>query len=159
MSGQKITITEAAKLTGVSKSGLLKAIHKGRISAERDDETKQFRVDPAELFRVYAPIPSPPKVSHEVINDNALLEQKVSHLEQMVYTLKDERDDLRTRLDKADSERTRLTLLLTDTRTVEHKEPTSTNTNKKPWLIIGLSVFSVVCVVASVWYVLANRAG
>lgn len=53
------TLGEAAKATGKSKATISKAIKSGRISAVKD-ETGTFRIDPAELHRVYTPT-----VSHE----------------------------------------------------------------------------------------------
>ncbi|WP_124084547.1 DNA-binding protein [Pseudogemmobacter humi] len=48
------TLGEAAKATGKSKATISKAIKSGRISASKD-ETGTFRIDPAELHRVYTP--------------------------------------------------------------------------------------------------------
>lgn len=53
------TLGEAAKATGKSKATISKSIKSGRISAVKDD-TGTFRIDPAELHRVYTPT-----VSHE----------------------------------------------------------------------------------------------
>jgi excisionase family DNA binding protein len=53
------TLGEAAKATGKSKATISKAIKSGRISATKDDKGV-FRIDPAELHRVY-----PLTVSHE----------------------------------------------------------------------------------------------
>ena len=49
-----LTLAEAAKETGLTKPAILKAIQKGRVSATKDDKG-QWLIDPAELFRVYAP--------------------------------------------------------------------------------------------------------
>jgi excisionase family DNA binding protein len=50
------TLGEAAKATGKSKATLSKAIKSGRMSALKD-ETGTFRIDPAELHRVYPATP------------------------------------------------------------------------------------------------------
>lgn len=50
------TLGEAAKATGKSKATLSKAIKSGRLSAIKD-ETGTFRIDPAELHRVYPVTP------------------------------------------------------------------------------------------------------
>lgn len=50
------TLGEAAKATGKSKATLSKAIKSGRLSALKD-ETGTFRIDPAELHRVYPATP------------------------------------------------------------------------------------------------------
>src|ERR1017187_8546921 len=47
-----ITLTEAAKEVGITKSGLMKAIRKGKLSAAKDVHG-EWTVDPSELFRVY----------------------------------------------------------------------------------------------------------
>jgi len=47
-----MTLSQAAKASGKSKSTLSRAIKMGRISASRLDDGN-FSIDPAELFRVY----------------------------------------------------------------------------------------------------------
>jgi hypothetical protein len=49
-----LTLAEAAKETGLTKPAIFKSIQKGRVSATKDDKG-QWRIDPAELFRVYPP--------------------------------------------------------------------------------------------------------
>jgi hypothetical protein len=46
----------AGELTGLHKVPILRAIRKGKISAEKD-EHGGWRVQPAELFRLYRPLP------------------------------------------------------------------------------------------------------
>lgn len=47
-----VTLGEAAKLTGKSKTSILRAIKNGRLSyAEKNEHS--YKIDPAELFRVY----------------------------------------------------------------------------------------------------------
>ena len=50
------TLGQAASATGKSKTTIANAIKKGRISAVKD-ETGAYTIDPAELHRVYAPLP------------------------------------------------------------------------------------------------------
>jgi excisionase family DNA binding protein len=52
MSG--LSLREAAKEAGVSKSTILRAVKAGRLSAARTDDGG-YSIDPAELFRVYPP--------------------------------------------------------------------------------------------------------
>ena len=47
-----VTLAEAAQLAGVSKSTLQRSVKAGRVSATRDD-AGQWRIDPAELARVW----------------------------------------------------------------------------------------------------------
>src|SRR5918992_2033070 len=49
-----LTLSEAAKETGLTKPAIFKSIQKGRLSASKD-EKGQWLIDPAELFRVYPP--------------------------------------------------------------------------------------------------------
>ena len=51
------SLREAAQQAGTSKSTILRAIQGGRMSAARNDDGG-YAIDPAELFRVYAPKPS-----------------------------------------------------------------------------------------------------
>lgn len=49
-----LSLREAAKEAGVSKSTILRAVKSGRVSAARTDDGG-YSIDPAELFRVYPP--------------------------------------------------------------------------------------------------------
>lgn len=49
----ELTLADAAKMAGVNKSTLFRAIKSGKLSARRLDD-KSFRIDPSELARVYA---------------------------------------------------------------------------------------------------------
>jgi len=50
-----LTLGEAARQVTVTKSTLHRAIHDGRLSANRDDQG-HYQIDPAELFRVFEPV-------------------------------------------------------------------------------------------------------
>jgi hypothetical protein len=50
-----LTLSEAAKETGLSRTAIFKAIQSGRLSASKNDNG-HFLIDPAELFRVYKPV-------------------------------------------------------------------------------------------------------
>jgi hypothetical protein len=106
----KLTLAQASELAGISRSGLLKAIKRGTVSAVRDDVRGQWLIDAAELSRVYAPRSTPESVPD---TSSDVLSERVQALERLVETLKDERDDLRRRLDLEAEERRRLTHLLT----------------------------------------------
>lgn len=49
-----MTLGEAAKATGISKPTISKYIKKGRMSAGTNDNGS-YKIDPAELFRVFPP--------------------------------------------------------------------------------------------------------
>jgi hypothetical protein len=52
-----MSLRNAAKEAGVSKSTILRAVQSGRLSAARTDDGG-YDIDPAELFRVYPPQPA-----------------------------------------------------------------------------------------------------
>jgi hypothetical protein len=52
------TLAEAAIAVGMDKSSIRRAVRSGRISGTRDD-TGVWHIEPAELHRVYPPLPSP----------------------------------------------------------------------------------------------------
>jgi hypothetical protein len=91
MSGQGImslSPKEAATLVGMTKQGIIRAIHTGKLSATRN-EAGRFEIDRSELFRVYPPLPIEPRASVPV-DDNSLvyqvksLQDKVNMLERML---------------------------------------------------------------------------
>ena len=120
----ELTLNQAAKAAKKSKATLLESIKKGRMTAPKDD-LGRYKIDPAELFRVYPPKPSetgnenqsrPQGEPHET----SVLQATVEHLRELLRQVESERDDLRQRLDKSEDERratqTKLTALLTDQR-------------------------------------------
>jgi excisionase family DNA binding protein len=133
------TLGEAAKQAGVSKPTLSKAIKEGRLSAEKQPDGS-YRIQPAELFRVYPPETPRNRPSRsefderETGNENRLVAEQVTVLRERLAMLTDERErerqqltdqieDLRRRLDAESEarrlegeERRKLTAVLTDQR-------------------------------------------
>ena len=126
-----LTLGQAAKETGLSKTAISRAIKNGRLSATRGEQG-EYQIDPAELFRVY---PVTGGVDSEVErqatpSDNSGLQGQIDALRELLAQIKEERNDLRRRLDNADEARqraeqaqekafaelSRLTLFLTDQR-------------------------------------------
>jgi len=148
-----LTLLEASKATGLSKSALLKAVKSGRLSAHRDSLGGSYSVDPAELFRVYPPVAKLLDVSSPSHTGDQILEEKVRGLERQVYQLEGERNDLRQRLDAESEERRKLTALLTDPRTSAHPPVPQVRT---PYILHTISTFALVAACVAVW--LALRA-
>ena len=143
------TLGEAAKQAGVSKPTLSKAIKTGRLSAERQPDGS-YRIQPAELFRVYPPethgngLARSEFDERETGNDNRLVGDEVAGLRERLALLTVERErereqltdqieDLRRRLDaEAEARRTegeerrKLTALLTDQSRKPAAEPATT---------------------------------
>ena len=97
-----ISLTEAAKQAGISKPGLMKAIKKGKLSAEKNAHG-QWVVDPAELLRVY---PTQKPVS-ETVSDQVGVGITTEN-----NALKREVDLLRQQLDRANLEKDRVLKML-----------------------------------------------
>jgi hypothetical protein len=128
------TLGEPAKATGLTKSALSKAIKKGRISAVKDDSGR-YRIDPAELHRVFPPVsvnsqPSVDGIHQETGGELPILRAKLEAANEVRARLENECNDLRRRLDEEASERRkaadeirRLTLLLTYQREVPTPRP------------------------------------
>jgi hypothetical protein len=119
------TLGEAAKVTGKSKGTLSNAIKAGRLSVYEKTE-HGYRIDAAELFRVFPPN-TPNGSGNGVTEQSRTLELNSSNkvLEREIEILRQERDrerrqmqdtidDLRSRLDREEEERKRVTRILTD---------------------------------------------
>jgi len=66
-----LSLGQAAKETGMDKSTLSRAIKSGKLSATRQ-ENGGYAIDPAELFRVFAPAPKdtePPGLARDTALD------------------------------------------------------------------------------------------
>lgn len=113
------SLGEAAKEIGVSKPTVQRAIKSGRLSATRRDDGS-YDIDPAELRRAFPAVTPSRNVTidmqhGETAGDMRALQAEIDGLREQVALLKDERDDLRRRLD-AEAEERRRAALLTDQR-------------------------------------------
>ena len=116
------SLGEAAKAVGKAKSTVLRAIKSGRMSAFKGNDGA-YRIDPAELHRVFdAPVAHPTQ-SNEEKPQTERLEHLKKRLEVFERERERERDqmqatieDLRARLDRSED---RITALLSDRRIPE----------------------------------------
>ena len=158
------SLAEAAKAVSKSKSTLLRAIKKGKISASKDD-SGQYQIEPVELFRAYpdatgdvlrdAPNDAP-RTTHDAPHDAgepheiSALQAEVKGLQGQVDLLTSERDDLRGRLDTESEERRKLTMMLTDQR--DPSKPAERETTRAGfWVVlcIALAALAVLLLVMS----------
>jgi excisionase family DNA binding protein len=110
------SLGEAAKEIGVSKPTVQRAIKSGRLSATRRDDGS-YDIDPAELHRAFPAVTPDRSITPDLKrNETAVLQAEIDGLHEQIALLKDERDDLRRRLDAEAEERRRVTALLTDQR-------------------------------------------
>ena len=114
------SLAQAATAVGRNRSSILRAIKAGKISAVRDDASGEWRIEPAELHRLYP-------VTDELgdAQGNAQLRNDAAQVEicELRARLADKDDviaDLRAQRDRAQAALTaaqeRITALLTDQR-------------------------------------------
>ena len=126
----KYTIGTAAKATGKSKSTISRDIKNGKISALYKDDGS-YEIDPSELHRVYPPVSSNSNRNSQIEqsgtpetgNEIKAIKAEVDGLHEQIELLKDERNDLRRRLDAESEERRKLTMLLTHQKEKEPEKP------------------------------------
>jgi hypothetical protein len=125
----KISISEASRRTGKPRSTLHRHIKTGKLSREFDELGNPI-IYMSELERVYGHLLSP-----DMKPDGATLQSapdnrttldieaqiELEALRRENALLRDERDDLRRRLDAEAEERRRLTALLTDHRSKKRR--------------------------------------
>ena len=91
------SLRDAARAVGRGKPAILKAIKAGRISAEKD-ELGQWRIDPAELHRVYPPVPAlasePVTSERKETPETDATQRELEVLRETVADLRGERDKL-----------------------------------------------------------------
>jgi hypothetical protein len=122
-----LSLGQAAKETGMDKSTISRAIKSGKLSATRK-ENGGYEIDPAELFRVFAPaskktepLALAPDIAMDGSSENQILrlqwEAAALRMQWEAATLRiqdkdEEIRDLRHRLDIEGEERRKLTLML-----------------------------------------------
>lgn len=121
------TLGQAAKATGKSKPTIQRAIKSGVMSAKRN-ENGSYTIDPAELHRVFPTVTGLDNDTGDMKQSEIPeLQGETRLLRELLRQVEGERDDLRRRLDEAETARReaaaetrRLTLILT------HQPPTET---------------------------------
>jgi excisionase family DNA binding protein len=122
-----LTAKEAAEQTGNSKPAILKAIKSGRLSATKNDQG-EWRIDPAELFRVYPETDNNRKqVSARLSPENTAVHSEIHLLREQMERMDAERERERRQLENViddlrqdrDHWRRQATALLTDGRSHE----------------------------------------
>jgi len=88
-----LSLQEAAELARVNKTTLFRAIKKGKVSASKD-EHGQYRLDPAELNRVY-----PVAASGDRQQRATRIDELIAQLHERLNDMRDERDRARTDAD------------------------------------------------------------
>jgi len=120
------TVPQAAAAVERNRSSLLRAIKAGKLSAMRDEASGDWRIDPAELHRLYPPRPemhaqdavggNAPSRSIDAAVEIAELRARLEATEHRFIDAQDVIRNLWQRLDAETEERRRLTALLADQR-------------------------------------------
>lgn len=109
------TLGQAAKAVGRTKPTILRAIRSNKISAVKDEATGEWRIEPAELHRVYQPAsndvtPKPTTENGSSYNElhvevtllrervtaqETLMHERLADKDAMIVELRDDRDQWR----------------------------------------------------------------
>jgi excisionase family DNA binding protein len=111
------TVGEAAKRVGKSKATISNAIKSGKLSVYEKTESG-YRIAASELFRVFTAERSVSANFEQIRTPNLTPAEReeMEGLRRENALLRDERNDLRRRLDGETEERRKLTAILTDDR-------------------------------------------
>ena len=105
----ELSLSQAAKEANVAKSTISRAIEKGRLSARKDD-LGRFHIDPAELFRVFAPQQRNNTETQQSEHGATGLEREIEHLKTMLSMMQDREADLKAERDSWRDQAQRLAL-------------------------------------------------
>ena len=108
----ELSLSQAAKLTGKSKSTINRAIKTGKLSATRHEDGS-YSIDPAELARAFDVEPVEGANRRDVEPDGTRLLERIAALEAMVSREREISADLK---EDRDRWRQQATALLTDQR-------------------------------------------
>ena len=102
----EMTLSEAAKWAGVTRATIHKALRGGRLSGRKDD-AGEWRIDPAELERVYQPgkavdVSRDGKMSSSDTGElMAAKDRELALMREMLAEVRAQRDDAMEQRDKA----------------------------------------------------------
>ena len=108
----ELSLSQAAKLTGKSKSTINRAIRTGKLSATRHEDGT-YSIDPAELARAFDVEPLEGAKRRDADPDGAPLLERIATLEAMLSREREISADLK---EDRDRWRQQATALLTDQR-------------------------------------------
>ena len=125
-----MTLSEAAAWAGKGRPAILKALQKGTISG-RKDEGGQWRIDPAELERVYKPgnmldgSSAVPRSTLDIAQAIAGKDRELALVREMLAEVRNERDDVRQDRDRWREQAETQTRLLTHQQLAPVASPVS----------------------------------
>lgn len=132
-----LTLGQAAKETGKSKSTIFNAIKSGALSYI-EKTTAGYKLDPDEVFLLFPPNDS--VVQADERSETFVERLENDYLKRENDLLRQQIDDLRRRLDDESGERRKLTMLLTHQPTTNNTEPERV-TQEEPKSILWEKLF------------------
>ena len=113
----ELSLSQAAKLTGKSKSTINRAVKTGKLSAARHEDGS-YSIDPAELARAFDVEPLEGAKRRDTEPDETLLLERIAALEAMLNREREISSDLKEDRDRWRQQAT----LLTDQRSTTNVE-------------------------------------
>jgi cytochrome c-type biogenesis protein CcmH/NrfG len=155
-----LPLSDAAKLAGISKSALFKAVKRGALSGVRDEVTGEWRIEISELQRVYTLKSAEPLTAEAseaphspARNRSDLSSAERQHYEARISALESERDYLRQSLQTESEERRQITRLLTQAQpSAELSEPSP----RTPWILYVIALSTVTAAGVGVWHLVRS---
>jgi hypothetical protein len=155
-----LPLSDAAKLAGVSKSALFKAVKRGTVSGIRDDVSDEWRIEISELQRVYTlkPVETLTAEASEIPHSPARNRSDLSsaerqHYEARISALESERDYLRQALQTESEERRQITRLLTQP---QPSADLSAPRPRTPWILYVIALSTVTAAGVGVWHLVRS---
>ena len=118
------SLSQAAKETGRSKATISKALNNGVLSYVSKTD-KGYEIEHSELFRVFPP--KAKKTDDVTTREPHKNTKEIELLERLNQQQAETIADLRKRLDEANDERERMTIIM-----LEHQKPSSPSDEKEP---------------------------
>jgi len=126
-----LSLAESAQATGLNRSTILRAIKSGKVSGTRD-QNGAWVVEPAELFRVFAPAEAAPKAMPDPAQDDPELRVRVAVAEVRLTELRQALADMRVQRDSWQAQAERLAI---SAQPRQASVPTVAQRRKWWWLI------------------------
>jgi hypothetical protein len=95
-----LNLAQAAALTGMNRSSILRAIKRGAITGTKD-HNEVWHVDGAELARAFPVTPPNAQPAQQDAHSDALAAHKLALAEERIAELKQRLDEMRRDLDRA----------------------------------------------------------
>jgi hypothetical protein len=89
------TLSSASAATGVNRSTIWRCIKAGKLSGQRDAQGT-WAIDPAELHRVFPPLPSAAMEPQGSVHHDAMADALVAELRSVIADLRQDRDHWRS---------------------------------------------------------------